>query len=234
MSENSYTVANALVDIIASPGKALDAIKTHSSWWIWPFLISTLLAVGVFYYYYGWVDFPWLVEETIRQQPAEIRAEAAENIRSFMQPGRTMWMTIIAIPIATLVIYLITAVYLHLANKVTSAADIGFGQWFSFSVWTNFVAIFASLISLVVILMSDSNQMLAENLQATSLNALLIHANPGEPWFRWASTLTLLNFWIWFLMIIGYSSWTGSTMLKSSIVVLLPWLAIFGIWAALI
>ncbi|MBE9547915.1 MAG: YIP1 family protein [Proteobacteria bacterium] len=234
MSGNSYTLFNALVDIIASPGKAFDEVKAHTSWWIWPYLISTLIAAGMYYYYYGWVDFSWLVEETIRQQPAEIRAEAAEGIRAFMQPGRSMWITVAAIPIVSLIIYLILAIYFHLANKLTTAAQIGFGQWFSFSVWANFVAVFASIASLILILMSDSNQVSVESLQVTSLNALLVHASPGDPWFRWASTLSLLNIWVWLLMIIGYSRWTGASTLKSSIIVLLPWAIIFGIWAVII
>ena len=76
---------------------------------------------------------------------------------------------------------------------------------------------------------------MAENSYSVlSLNSLLVHASPGEPWFRWASSLTLINFWMIFLMSIGYARWTGASMMKSTIIAVLPWAAIFGIWATMI
>jgi len=234
MAGNSYTVFNAMVDIVASPGKALEEIRQHTSWLWWPLLVSILLALGLFIYYYNWVDFPWLVEETIRQLPAESRAEAAESVRQFMQPGRSMWMTVIGVVLGSVVIYAIMAVYLHLANKLTTAADISFGNWFSFSVWTNFVAVFGSLAGFAMILMADSNQLSSQALAVLSLNSLLVHANPGEAWFTWASSLTLINFWVIALMSIGIARWTGASMVKSTVIAALPWCLIFGIWALMI
>jgi hypothetical protein len=234
MSENSYSVFNAMADIIASPGKALDEAKNHTSWLWWPLLINMLLASGLFIYYYSWVDFAWLVEETIRQTPVERRAESADAIREFMQPGRSTWTTVIAIVIMSFLIYTIQATYLHLANKLTTGAEIGFGKWFSFSVWTAFVGVLGTLAGFAAILMSDSNQMATQGIAVLSMNSLLIHANAGDPWFTWASSLTLINFWTFFLMSIGYARWTGATMMKSTIIAVLPWAAIFGIWAATI
>ena len=231
MTDNSYSVFNAMVDIVAAPGKALDEIKLHTSWLWWPLLITMLLASGLFIYYYGWVDFPWLVEETIRQVPAERRAESADAIRQFMQPGQSTWTTVIAIVIVSFIIYTIQASYLHLANKLITGADIGFGQWFSFSVWTAFVGVFGALAGFAAIFMADSNQMPTQGLQVLSLNSLFIHASPGEPLYTWATSLTLINFWTFFLMSIGYARWTGADILKSTIIAVLPWAVIFGVWA---
>ena len=234
MNEKSYSVFNAMVDIVAAPGKALEEVRGHNAWLWWPLLISIGLAVGMFVFYYGWVDFPWLVEETIRQTPAENRAESAEAIRQFMKPNRAMLTTVIAIVVVSLVIYTLQATYLHLANKLTTGADIGYGSWFSFSVWTGFVSVFGTLAAFVTILMADSNQLSTQDLQVFSINSLLVHAQPGEPWFTWGNSLSLINFWMLFLMAIGYARWTGASNLKSTITVVLPWAAIFGIWALMI
>jgi len=233
MNDKTYSVFNAMTDIIASPGKALGEVKQHTSWLWWPLLISVALAMGVFAYYYSWVDFPWLVEETIRGIPAENRAESAEAIRQFMKPGQTMWITLISILVITFIIYLIQAVYFHLANKMTSGAEIGFGQWFSFSVWISFINIFGSLAALAMILMADSNQLASTSLQPLSLNALLLHASPGDTWHTWASSLSLLSFWTIFLAATGFGRWTGASTVKSWVIAALPWVLIFGIWAAL-
>lgn len=234
MAGNSYSVFNALTDIVASPGKALDEIKLHTSWLWWPLLITILLACGLFAYFYNWVDFPWLVEETIRQMPAESRAEGAEAVRQFMQPSTSMWMSIAAVVIVTFLVYLLQATYLHLANKVMSGSDIGFGQWFSLSAWTGFVSVFGTLAAFIAMFLADSNQLSAEGLQVLSFNSLLLHAAPGEPWFRWASSWGLINIWSIFLLSLGYSRWTSSAMVKSSLIAALPWVAIFGIWAIMI
>jgi hypothetical protein len=233
MSENSYSMFNAMVDIIAAPGKALDEIKSHTSWLWWPLIITVLLASGLMIYYYNWVDFPWLIEETIRQLPAEDRAEAAGPIRQFMSVGTSTWTTVVAIAVMSLIIYTIQGTYLHLANKLTTGAEIGFGQWFSFSVWTSFVGIFGALAAFVVILMAESNQLAGDKLQVLSLNSLIVHASPGDPLFTWANSLTLINFWTLFLMSIGYARWTGTAIVKSTIIVVLPWALIFGVWGVM-
>jgi hypothetical protein len=234
MTGNSYTVLNALVDIVASPGKALDEIKSHTAWLWWPLLITILFASGLFIYYYNWVDFQWLVEETIRQIPVEDRAESEDAIRAFMQPGSSMWTTVIAVVLMSFVIFAIQATYLHLANKVITGAEIGFGSWFSFTVWTSFVSVFGTLAGFVAILMADSNQMSTQGLAVLSMNSLLVHASPGDPWFTWASSLTLINFWTLFLMSIGIARWSGVDMMKSTIIAVLPWAVIFGVWALMI
>ena len=234
MANESYTVFNAMVDIVASPGKAFDGIKPHPKWLWWPLLIVIALACGVFAYYYNWVDFEWLVEETIRQIPAEDRAASEDAIRGFMSPKSSMITTLIAIVVMTFVIYLIEAVYFHLAIKVATGAKIGFGQWFSFAAWTGFVGIFGSLAALLTIVFADSNQIAAESLQVLSINNLVLHAAPGDAWFRWGSSLTLVNLWMLGLMSYGYARWTGDSLLKSTIIACLPWVLIFGIWAVMI
>lgn len=230
MADSSYSMLNAMVDIVAAPGKALDEIKLHTSWLWWPLLITMLLASGLMTYYYSWVDFPWLIEQTIRQVPAESRAESADVIRNFMSVGTSTWTTVIAIVVMSLIIYTIQATYLHLANKLTTGAEIGFGKWFSFSVWTAFVGVFGALAAFVMIFMSDSNQLAVEELQVLSLNSLLVHASADDRLFTWANSLTLIHFWTIFLMSIGYARWTGAGMVKSTIIAVLPWLLVFGVW----
>lgn len=230
MADSSYSMLNAMVDIVAAPGKALDEIKLHTSWLWWPLLITILLASGLMTYYYSWVDFPWLVEETIRQVPVENRAESADVIRKFMSVGTSTWTTVTAIVVMSLITYTVQATWLHLANKLTTGAEIGFGQWFSFSVWTAFVGVFGALAAFVVIFMADSNQLATQELQVLSLNSLLVHASAGDRLFTWASSLTLINFWTLFLMSIGYARWTGAGIVKSTIIAVLPWVLIFGVW----
>ena len=156
------------------------------------------------------------------------------SISAITEVDSMLWTSVIAVVVMTFVIYFLQATWFHLANKLTTGVEISYGQWFSFGVWTGFVSVFGSLAAFLLMFMADSNQMATESLAVLSINSLLVHAKPGEPWFTWASSLTLINFWTIFLMSIGYALWTGASMVKSGIIAILPWAAIFGIWALLI
>ena len=235
MANSSYSAFNALVDIIASPAKAFDGIKSHTSWFWLPLLISIALASGLLVYYYSWVDFEWLIEYTLDTQIApEDRAASEDAVRSFMNPTSSMVTSVLAIVIITFLIYLLQALYFHLANKMTAGADLSYGQWFNFSAWANFVNIFGAIAGFVVIFMASSNQLPSQDLQVFSMNNLFIHAEPREPWFTWGSFVHLLILWVIALCAIGFARWTGATIAKSAIISALPWVLIYGIWAALI
>lgn len=230
-----YSVFTAMVDIVAAPSHALDGIRHHPRWFWWPLLLLLAVTVGAFIFYYAWVDFEWLVNTTIAQATASGKSpEQAEQIRAFMSRSQQMIFTAVGIVVVTLVIYTIEAAYFHIVNKVVGNPEIGYGQWFSFSAWTAFVGIVNALALIVVILIADSNQLPAEELTPLSMNALFIHAQPGDPWFTWGNSLTLVNFWMLWLMTLGFSRWTGSSMAKSAIVAVTPWALIFGIWALLV
>ena len=230
-----YSVFNAMVDIIAQPSRALDEVKKHPRWFWWPLLLSLALGCAAFAYYTNWVDFEWMVDEVIRGAIAQgTPADQAESIRAFMNPGMQMWSSVIGIVVVTFLIYAIQATYLHLVNKTAGDPSLGWGQWFSFSAWTAFVGIFASIAMFIVMFLADNNQVAQHDLMPLSMNSLFMHQSPGDPWFTWGNSLNLLNIWMLVLMAIGYHRWTGASMVKSAIVTSTPWVLIFGIWAALI
>jgi len=234
MSDAKYTPFNAMVDIVAAPGRALDAVKPHTSWLWWPLLISVLLTCAAFTYYFSWVDFDWLVDETIADLPAENRAEAADGVRAFMAPTRSTVITCAFIVILTFLIYAIQATYLHVVTKLATSAEVRYGQWFNFSAWTAFVNVIGAIAIFVVIFLADNNRLGQDELSPFSMNSLFIHARMGDPWFNWGNSLSLVNIWILFLMSMGYARWTGSSIIKSTIIAVLPWALIFGVWAVLI
>lgn len=230
-----YTILNALTDIVAAPAQALDEIRSHPRWCWWPLLILVALTIGMYAYYWSWVDFEWFVDETIRQAMDKgAPADQAEGMRSFFSPGRQMLFSSIAICVMTLVILAVQAVYLHLVNKVAGDPSLGYGQWFSFSAWTSFVGIVNALAGFAVMLLADGNQLPYNELLPLSMNSLFIHAEAGDAWFNWGNSLTLVNFWTLGLMVLGFARWTRSSTMKAALVTVTPWVLIFGIWALLV
>lgn len=233
MSNNNYGVMNAMVDIIASPSRAWDEIREHNRWFWIPLLLLIVLTSAAFTYFYMWVDYDWFVEETIRSMPAETRAEAAPGVRSFMSPTFSIGSTVAAVVFMTFFFNLILATYYLLVSKFTSSGEIRFGQWFSLSVWSGFPGIFSALAIFMVIFLADSNQVGQTELSPLSLNALLFQAEAGDTWFTWANSVNLIMFWSIFLAGLGISRWTASSLAKGLIIAGLPFVLIFGIWAAI-
>lgn len=234
MSNSNYGVMNAMVDILTSPSRAWDEIREHTGWLWVPLILVILVTSAAFTYFYLWVDYDWFVEETIRSMPVETRAEAAPGVRQFMSPAFSIGSTVAAVVFMTVIINLILAVYYLLASKIASSGEIRYGQWFSLSVWSGFPGIFSALAIFVVILLADSNQVGQTELAPLSLNALFVHAEAGDAWFTWANSVNLVMFWSIFLAGLGISRWTGSSLVKGLLIAALPFLLIFGIWAATI
>jgi hypothetical protein len=230
-STATYSPINAMMDIIAAPGQAMDGVRGHNGWMWWPLLTTFIVSIGATVFYALWVDFPWLIEETIRALPPESTPETEDAVRDFMSPNKQAMMGAVGIVIVTFLIYAIQSVYLNLVTKMTVGDQFKFGDWFSFSVWTGFVGIFNSIIMLGVLLSSSTNQVGQESLLPLSFNTLFIHAAPGEPWFTWGNSLTLVNIWMLALMAIGYQRWTKASLGKSIAVTSAPWVALFGVWA---
>ncbi len=234
MSNSNYGVMNAMVDIIASPSRAWDEIYEHTGWLWVPLLLVIVLTSAAFTYFYLWVDYDWFVEDMILGMPAETRSEAAPAVRELMSPTFSIGSTVAAVAFMSVIINLILAAYYLLASKVATSGDIGYGRWFSLAAWAAFPGIFSALAIFVVILLADSNQVSQADLSPLSLNALFVHAETGEPWFTWASSLNLVMFWSMFLAGLGFARWTACSLVKGLIVSALPFVLIFGIWAAAI
>lgn len=234
MNSSSYSVGNALVDIIAAPSKALDAVRDRVAWLWWPLGISMLAGIGAFGFYLAWVDFDWMIGEVIRTLPPETDPAAGERIRGFMTPARQFGFVIAGIVLMTFAIYLVQSVYLHLVNKVTGNPELRFGQWFAFTAWTAFPGVFQSLAIFVVIAMAESNQLAQHELMPLSFQSLFIHAEPGTSWFNWGNAISLINVWMLGLMTLGIMRWTGAGIGKALLIACTPWVLLFGIWALMI
>lgn len=232
--ENNYTVINAMVDIIASPAKALDEVRQRPAWLWAPLFLVIVMTSAAFGYYYSWVDFDWLVEDTINNLPAESRAEAAPGVRSFMSPTSSIALAIASITFVTLVLYAIFAAYYHLVAKMATEAEVKYGQWFALQAWTSFPAIFSAIAVFAVIFLADSNQLAQHELTPLSFNQLFIGAEPGDDWFNWGNSTNLLQLWSTALAGLGFARWTGSSLAKGMIIAFIPLVLIYGIWAALV
>ena len=231
----SYGIGNALVDIIAAPSKALDEVRDRVSWLWVPLGIVMVLTIASMVAYYAWVDFDWLVDQAVADAlQAGADPSAAAGIRSFMESGTMITVTVVSIVVVTLLIYTIQSIYLHLVNKITGNPDLRFSQWFALSAWTAFPMVFQALSSFGVLAVAGNRQLPQEDLSPLSLQSLMINADSGSPWAAWGSSITVISFWTIGLLALGIMRWTGASTLKAVIIAALPSVLIYGVWALVI
>ena len=229
--ETSASALGTLSNIFLDPKQAFEDIRGHGNWLWYPLLLTLLLCLGMFAWYYGTADWDAIVQQTMdyiasRNYPPE----TLEKIRQGLTRSGIMAQTVIFTGIFIVIIYLIQALYFFMVSKLAGYEVQGYGQWFSFTAWTNLPGSVAFVIMGISYLLAGKQSNML-NLDVTSLNTLIFRLKPGDSWFALANSLHLTTFWVWGLMVVGLAQWTRQSLGKSALITLAPYALIYGIWA---
>ncbi|MES1192638.1 MAG: YIP1 family protein [Steroidobacter sp.] len=222
-----------LTAMVTTPSSAISSIRERPRFWF-PLIISILLAAGMIYWYYSAVDFEWLKHQFLDNAPQMQKLSEAQRQQAmnFMSRNTMMWSGVIGSAVFISVAFVLSATYLLVAGNV-SGVRYRFKQWFALSCWTTFPSILLNtLIVALMRLSSDTTQLLPDSLRPLSLNELFFHRIIGQPGQSLLASADLLSLWPIALMTLGVKQWSQRSWLFSLIVVLLPYVVIYGIWAA--
>jgi hypothetical protein len=225
MNATSPSALGSLGNIFFEPKRTLNDIRGHNSWLWYPLVIGIVAFTAYTVWYYLTVDFGWMVDQMLASLPPE-KAQAA---RGTMSRGVYVISSVVGIPIVVLVINAVQALYFFFVSKVSGYEEQSFASWFSFVCWTAFPSVLGVVASCVMYLFS-SKQVMSTTLDVTSLNTLLFHVPMGGAWFALLSSLHLTTIWSLWLMVVGFSLWTKQTAGKSTVIVLAPYVVIYGLW----
>ena len=148
----------------------------------------------------------------------------------FFTRDRMLWTMGIGTLVGTPVLYALMAVYYLLAGKVMGAG-IGYGKWFGFAAWTSIPRLLA-LPLMALQIATSGGRLTLEDSNMVSLNYLLLHLPLSHPWASFAGSLDLTSLWTMALATIGLKAWTGRSTGACALVAVLPYVLIYGIWAA--
>lgn len=220
---------NTLVAIFLEPAKAMAAVRERSMVLL-PLLLLILGNIALMTWYYGMVDFPWLQDQMISAM-GNVPAEQAEAARGFMQRGTMMAGAVIGIGLMVPLMLVISAVYYLLVAKVMGS-ELGFGKWFAFNTWVTVPTLLLIPVGVVQILTHTNGQLAPEALNPLTLNTLLFQLPAGNAWAGLLNSINLTMIWSIVVAVIGFRVWMKKSTLTSIIVVLAPYVVIYGIWAA--
>lgn len=224
-------VAQALPDlgrVILEPSPTFARLKDKPRGWL-PLLVSILLSIAIMYWWTSTVDFAWLREHMAAGRP-DMKPEAQEALAKFLTPGRMMLTSAGGAVIGTIVVFAIAAAYYLIAAR-TIGNDIGYGKWFSFVAWTNVPHLL--VVPLMALQVATSHGQLApEDMNMVSLNFLLFHLPMSHPWASFMNSMDLATFWTIALASVGLKAWTGRPTGTCVTIAVIPYLIVYGLWAA--
>ena len=215
-------------NVILDPTPTFARLKDKTRAWL-PLLILIVLTAGIMVWWISTLDFPWLIEHTVASQP-KATPEMRAAMEKFMTPTSMLWTSVIGAVVGTLMITAVSALYYLVAGKIMGV-PIGFGKWFGFSVWTSVPRLLTVPLSALQI-MTSNGRLAPEDLNMASLNYLIFHLPVTHPWASLVGSMDLTMFWSIALAVLGLKAWTGRSTGTCVIVAVLPYLIIYGLWAA--
>lgn len=231
-NEVSKPQASALAqlgNLFVAPAQALDyADRRPNLLWV-PLGVSLLLDGAMGAWFALTVNLAaWravMIAMAARSNP-----EAAARVATFYtHHGRGMLLAQFAGGgiVGLLIVELVFALYLFLADKLFSADSRGFGRWFSFTAWTWLPVSLGILASMVAWAFSNHSGAI-DTLDVTSLNALFFHLPQSSSYFRIAQ-FSILQFWVIGLVAFGLMRWCRHGLSKALGIALAPYVLFYGI-----
>ncbi|SFG56850.1 Yip1 domain-containing protein [Duganella sp. CF458] len=215
-----------LTQVFYEPSAAFAALKERPRAWL-PLLLLYVAGISMVVWYFQTVDWEWMKAATL---PPDLSAEQREAAGQSMTRGVMMGFGIAGVVLGTLVIFSLYGFYYWLAGKLASM-ELGFKSGFALVAWASLPSLIS--VPLMALQIATSKGQLAfENADMLSLNFLLVHAAPHTPWFGIASALKLTDIWVIVLTTIGLRTWTGKSGTTCAIIAALPYVLIYGCWAA--
>lgn len=229
---SSTSYSTILSNIFTSPVEAMQQVQENYNILL-PLLTLMSATVVVFAYYYVAVDYQWYIDHMVEISAGELSKSEQEQTRAaFTMMSKTTMASITAITaaIGVAIVFVIQAVYFVIVSNITNDG-FQFKQWMSFVAWSSLPSLLAYLAMIVYISSSSNGQIAFETLNPLSLNDLFFGLDANEGAGKMLASLDLTKFWSMYIMIVGYQKWTGKSISSSSIVVLIPFIGIYGIWA---
>lgn len=220
--------------LIFEPRKGFGELDARPRFW-WPLLVVAIVQGALAIWYVMFVDMEWMIDQQLRGGAlgATLTDEEISRIARERsgQPGVQAAVAGIASALALPLFLLLGALYFLLATKVTGV-ERSFRHWLALSAWSTLPVMLAgALLAALALLTASSNQVSQQALQPLSLNELIFHREPGEPGYTLLSAINLLQFASLYLSAMGLKVWSGRSWTYCIVVVALPYVLIYGIWA---
>jgi hypothetical protein len=220
------------LSLISQPRNAFAELDERPRFWF-PLLLGLLCTLGAILWYYSVVDLDWFIDRSLNasarsaQMTEAQRAQAARmlsrNVLLLSSAGGGIFVLVL--------LRLLESAYLTLAGKITNVQRT-FKHWFSLACWTSLPALLTVIPTVLLLALSDTQQIDPGVLQPLSLNELFVHRAMSQPGYTLLNSLSILQPMCWLLSVIGVRAWSQRSWVFSVVFALLPVILCYGGWAA--
>jgi hypothetical protein len=212
--------------LITKPRLAFDELEKNPRFAA-PMILLLVVNVGLIIWFYASVDVDALVNHMLIARgltPAQ-RATAAGLITRTTLMGSGVIGSIVGL----FVIQVVQAFYFFFVYEFLDVSRT-FRQWFALTWWCSLPQLVTSAVSAVMLLISHASGSIGV-LSPLSLNELFFHFDPEDSGYSLLNSITLVQVLTILLMVIGAHTWSKRSWVLDVIVVILPRLVIYGVWA---
>jgi uncharacterized membrane protein YhdT len=220
------------VTLATAPSSAFSELRERPRFWF-PLLLLVASTVAIVYWYYSMVDIEWLKDAMFSNDPDMRKLSEAERAAAMAMLGRNtlLWSSVVAASFVLPIFFLLQALYLLLAAKVTKLPQ-GFKHWFALSCWTALPLLVSTVVAAIFLIINDTSQVSPSVMQPLSINELVLRRPMGSPGHTLFESLTIPGVLSWILLIIGVRVWSRRSWAFSAIFIVLPIVILYGIWSA--
>jgi hypothetical protein len=211
-----------LVDTFIAPSETFTDLRRNAQWWL-PFLLMTVAGWGLVYVSEQKIGVQKIVENVLQARPkAEARYEQATPEQRQQQVKITGIIYYVAIPVFTLVIWLVMAGLQFGTFKFGANADISYSKSLAVVVYAGLPMVLRHLLAMVSVLAGASADGFTLNNPVASNPAYFMNAADSPFWYFLASQMDIFLLWTLALTAIGFAT-TGKVKMGTSFAVVIGW-----------
>jgi hypothetical protein len=215
-----------LAGVFGSPGEAMKDIAPNGKWWLVA-LLMIAVSFGSYKMLTGKVSMEQMIRQQIEQSGAMDNVPAEQKERVIEQQSKfAPIISMVGIPVGTVVLILLIAGILLAVFKVAAGADLKYGAALNVTAYSMLPAsIVGSLAAMLVIYLKDARDIDPQHLLAFNVGAFLPDT-AGKALKALGGAFDLFTFWVIAVMAIGFSVACGSNRVpvkKSATLIVAVW-----------
>jgi Yip1 domain len=211
-----------IIDTFIAPKKTFLDIRRSAQWWL-PFLLMTVFGWGLVYVAEQKIGLQKMVENDLQARPkAEAQYEKATPEQRQQQVKFTGVIYYVAIPLFTLIIWLVMAALQFGIFKFAASADISFRQSLAVVVYAGLPMTLRHLLAVASVAAGASADGFTLNNPIASNPGYFMNPADSPFWYFIASQVDVFLLWTLALTAIGFAT-TGKVKLGTSFAIVIGW-----------
>jgi hypothetical protein len=229
-----HALRTVLIDPFLAPAEAFRAVRERPASSGWALLAIGGVAALSVYALLGGASPEWIVSQQLLEvgelKPDELAV--TRNALLEVAPYAVHLGAVSQLLVLPIFCALLAAVYL-LAERLLGRSRQRYAAWFALAA-LSMMPLVVNALGLIVLSLLQSGDKPLQLANYASLNALVLGLAPGERGQGLAAALNLYYLWSIALAAIGSRAYTAYSWGRCVLLAALPYLALFGVWAALV